>query len=92
MGHRAQSRGLQSSAHAPAVLSHWRAGETVNGMPHQASYQGRSESRVSRQEVASPCGFSLPLGWILPLCVRLTSVVEKTVDGVTEGEVSSETE
>ncbi len=24
---------------------------------------------LSRQEVASPCGFSLPLGWILPSSV-----------------------
>lgn len=33
----------------------------------------------------------LPLGWILPCCVRLTGALEKTVDGVTEGEVRSET-
>jgi len=52
--------------------------------------QRRSESRVSRSEVASPCGFSFPLGPTIPSRVRVTSAAQKTVDGVTEGEVRSE--
>jgi hypothetical protein len=40
--------------------------------------------------VASSCGVGLPPGLILPRCVRVTSALEKTVDGVAEGEVRSE--
>ena len=42
------------------------------------------------------CGKSMwlqpSLGPVLPSCVRMTSSAEKAVDGVTEGEVRSETE
>lgn len=45
--------------------------EPAIGVDHQAFDRGRSESRVSWLEVASPCGVGLPLGWILR-CVRPT--------------------
>lgn len=65
--------------------------EAVNGMAYQVFDQGRTECRVSRQEEASSCGFSLPLGPGLPNCVWMTSATEETVDGATEAEVRSET-
>src|SRR5208283_6181351 len=63
------SAGLQPPPHASAILPHGRRGQTVSGMAHQASHQGGSESRVSRSEVASSCGISLPLGPVLPSSV-----------------------
>ena len=83
--------GLQPSAHASAILPHGRIGQAVNGVAYQASDQGGSESRVSWSEVASPCVVGLPLGWILPRCLRVTTAAGKMVDGVREGEVRSET-
>jgi len=63
---------------------------SANGMAYQASDQSWRESRVSRQEVASPCGGGVSLGRILWRCVRVTSALEKAVDGVAEDEVRSE--
>ncbi len=60
-------------------------------MADQTSDQAGSEGRTSRQEVASPCGFSLPFGPVLPSCVWVTSAVGKTVDGLAEGELRSVT-
>ncbi len=54
--------------------------EAVHGMADQTPDQGRSAGRVSRSEVASPCRFSLPLGPLLPSCVRVTRAVERMVD------------
>jgi hypothetical protein len=82
---------MQSPAHAEAVLPRGGNGQTIDRMAHQAFGQGRNESRVSRQEVASPSGCSLPLGWILPRRVRLTSAVEEMVDAAEEGVLRSET-
>jgi hypothetical protein len=83
------SLGLQSPAHAPAIVPHGRRGQTVNGMADQTADQGRSESRVSRSEVVCPRGIRVSFGPILPYSARLTSVVEKMVDGGAEGEVRS---
>jgi hypothetical protein len=82
---------IQPPPHAQAILPRGRRSEAVNGMAHQVFDQGRSESRVSRQEVTSSCGFSLPLGPVLPSCVWMTSATEETVDGVTKWGVRSET-
>jgi hypothetical protein len=60
-------------------------------MADQASDQGRSQGRVSRSEVVCPCGGGVSFGPVLPSCVRVTSALEETVDGVTQGEVRSET-
>ncbi len=46
---------------------------------------------LSGKEGPAPCCIGLPLGPVLPSCVLMMSVVEKTVDGVTEGGISSET-
>ena len=83
------SLGLQPPSHAPAILPRGRRSQMVDGMAHQAPNQGRSESRVSRSEVASSCGFCVSVAWILPRCVWVTTAVEKTVDRVTGGEVRS---
>ena len=60
-------------------------------MADQASDQGRSQGLVSRSEVVCPCSGGVSFGPLLPSCVRVTSALEKTVDGVTQGEVRSET-
>jgi hypothetical protein len=46
-------------------------------MAHQASDQGRSQSRVSRSEVASSSGFCLSFGSTLPSCVPVMTRLEK---------------
>jgi hypothetical protein len=81
---------LTTGPHASAILPHGRRSQTVNGMAHEASDQGGSEGRVSRSEVVCPCGVGVSFGSTLPCCLRATSAVEKTVDGVKEGEVRSE--
>lgn len=63
----------------------------VKGMADQLPDQGGSESRVSWSEVVCPCGVRVSFGSTLPRRVRVTSAVEKAVDGVTEGEVHTET-
>ena len=82
--------GLQPPAHALAIPPGRRRGQTVNGVADQAFAPSGGNSCVSRPEVECSCGFSFPLGPVLPRFVRVTSSAEKTVDGATEGDVHSE--
>jgi hypothetical protein len=50
---------MQPDPHAQGILPRGRRGQTVSGMAHQASDQGRRESRVPRSEMASSCGLHL---------------------------------
>jgi hypothetical protein len=71
------SAGLQPTAHASAILPLGRSSQTVNRVAHQVSDQGRSQSRVSRSEVASSSGFCLSFGSTLPSCVPVMTRLEK---------------
>ena len=59
--------------------------ESGNGPADQTSDQGVSEDSISLQDAVGSCGFSLSLGPILRRCARLTSVMEKIVDGLIRG-------
>gem|GEM_PF-4960532 len=73
-----RSLSLQLPGHAPAILCLLGGGDTTNRVAHEASDQGRSESRVSRADVVCSCGVGVSLRWTLPRCVRVTSTDVKT--------------
>jgi hypothetical protein len=65
--------------------------KTVKAMAEPACDPDRGESSVSRSDMAYCCRVGVFLGSILPHRVRVTSAVEKMIDGVAEGEVRSQT-